>query len=145
MALLQFRGIGGIYLVEVQVTTQDEYTCANNFLYDYITAAVGHSRVYDRWVPETVSINAGTEFITYVYDHADPDRYTHGSGATQTRIVPLYFEVLVWKQGTNYINITSTATTLRGALNVVSLDRVDGHINGCCRHQFRAGQHSMEG
>ena len=142
---LQFRGIGGIYLVEVQVTTQDEYTCANNFLYEYICTAVGHTRVYDRWVPETVSIAAGTEFVTYVYDHADPDIYTHGVGPGRQRVVPLYFEVLVWKQGINYQNITTTATTLRGALDVVAVARADGHINGAHRYQFKAGHWSMEG
>ena len=136
---LQFRGIGGIYLIHVQESSAlDEYTCACNWLAAAIAAQVGHSRVYNGWIPETVSIAAGTEFVTYVWDRSDPIKYVHGQGTGRVRVVPLYFEVLVWKQGKDYGGINTTSAGIVGALDVAATDRgADGFILGAERTELR--------
>jgi hypothetical protein len=141
---LHFRGIGGTYKITAQATNENEYALIVNWLYAAIAAAVGHSRVYQDW-PETQSIAAGTEFITYVFDHADPDKYTHGAGNSRTRVTIMYFEILVWKQGQNYASIDSTAATLTGALDVAMTDRgADGVITGAERYQFKLARWSTQ-
>lgn len=142
-APLQFRGIGGIYKIQVQESSAvDEYTCACNWLLAAITAQVGHSRVYNGWVPETVTIAPDTEFVTFVWDRSDPIKYTHGQGVGRVRVVPLYFEIIVWVQSKEYTTgIRSTSAGLVGALDVAHTDRgADGVILGAERVELRVAR-----
>lgn len=141
---LHFRGIGGIYKIACQAPNENEYACIVNWLFAAIPAAVGHGRVYNEW-PETANIAAGTEFVTFVWDRADPDKYTHGAGGTRTRVTVMYFEILVWKQGQKYDSIDTTAATLVAALDVGATDRgADGVILGAERYQFKLARWSTQ-
>lgn len=145
MAAIQYRAVGGIYKIACQAPNENEYACIVNWLYEAIAAAVGHSRVYNEWPMETASISAGTEFVTFVWDHADPDKYTLGAGASRTRVSVQYFEILAWKQSKNYDGIDATAATLTGALDVGQTDRTsDGVILGAERYQFKLARWTVE-
>jgi hypothetical protein len=120
------------------------YECICNWLSTAIQAQVGHTRVYNGWVPETVTIAEGTEFVTFVWDHADPDKYTFDSGVSRPRVTTMYFEILVWKQGKDFVGIVDTAAGLVGALDVYTTTTADGTISGAERYQFKLASWTKE-
>lgn len=132
----QFRGIGGVYRIDTQVTTEDDYTLLANWLSATIAATLGYTRVFNGAAPEASDIGSGTRFATFDWQRADPDKYTQGP--TRVRSTTHYVEVLVWLQGKTYAGIAADAALLATALDVGPTPTADGHIAGAERFSFVA-------
>lgn len=144
MAVLQFRGIGGEYLIVVQAT--DEFKAADDWLYSAITGAnLVSTRVYNGEVPETVSIPAGTLWVTYRWvRNAQPDTFTMGPAQTRQPVSHLVYEVLVWVQAKSYDPASATAAALRPLLDVAQVATTGGTILGAQRYGPARGYYERE-